>query len=204
MEPPTNPIAAAKQEPLSVEETDQLVNAAESVPENLVIFTLLDTGLRVAEFAGLTKDSILWQERRATYIAEEGQRLFYYRQMMTARDLAGLREVAREIEDRYGRAPAPVKTALGVMECRLRSKAAGIRQIGCSDEEIFLEFAGEDGPSPRLFSVLNEKNPGARLSHERYFRPYQGDSLAACPKLLHRIGKELTDMAKELESLEAT
>ena len=40
-----------KREPLSNEEADRLANAAESFQEKLVIFTLLDTGLRVAELA---------------------------------------------------------------------------------------------------------------------------------------------------------
>ncbi|MCH8978368.1 MAG: transcription-repair coupling factor [Armatimonadetes bacterium] len=140
----------------------------------------------------------------ATYIGEEGQRLFYYRQMMTARDLAGLREVFREIEDRYGRAPAPVKTAIGVMECRLRCEASGIGQIGCSEEELFVEFRESEAPSPRLFSVLNEKNSGARLSHERYFWPFHGDALAACRGLLDLVEAALAEMAKDLESLEAS
>lgn len=50
--------------PLSVEETNRFVNGACTFQEKLVIFTLLDTGLRVAELAGLTRGSILRQERR--------------------------------------------------------------------------------------------------------------------------------------------
>jgi len=53
-----------KLKPLSVEETNRVVNAACTFQEKLVIFTLLDTGLRVAELAELTRDNILWQERQ--------------------------------------------------------------------------------------------------------------------------------------------
>ena len=53
-----------KREPLSHEETDRLANAAESFFEELVIFMLLDTGLRVSELASLTKDNIQWQEQQ--------------------------------------------------------------------------------------------------------------------------------------------
>ena len=42
-----------KYEPLSNKETDQFANAAEAFKEKLVIFTLLDTGLRVVELSGL-------------------------------------------------------------------------------------------------------------------------------------------------------
>ena len=42
-----------KREPLSGEESDKLANAAESFQEKLIIFTLLDTGLRVSELSNL-------------------------------------------------------------------------------------------------------------------------------------------------------
>ena len=61
-----------KREPLSNEEADKLTNAAETFREKLVIFTLLDTGLRVAELANLTKDNIQLQERRLVVYGKGG------------------------------------------------------------------------------------------------------------------------------------
>ena len=61
-----------KREPLSIEETDNLANAAESFQEKLIIFTLLDTGLRVGELAGLTKDNLQWQEQRIVVFGKGG------------------------------------------------------------------------------------------------------------------------------------
>ncbi len=61
-----------KREPLSNEESDRLANAAEGFEEKLVIFTLLDTGLRVSELAGLKKDNIQWQERRLIIFGKGG------------------------------------------------------------------------------------------------------------------------------------
>jgi integrase/recombinase XerD len=61
-----------KREPLSNEETDKLANSADSFQEKLVIFTLLDAGLRVAELAGLKKDNIQWQERRLIIYGKGG------------------------------------------------------------------------------------------------------------------------------------
>jgi len=51
-------------EPLTREETDRLVNACMSFRESLVVWTLLDTGLRVSEFCNLHRKDILWQEDR--------------------------------------------------------------------------------------------------------------------------------------------
>ena len=53
-----------KREPLSDDEVNRLSNACETFDEKLIIWTLLDTGLRVSELANLKKDNILWQERR--------------------------------------------------------------------------------------------------------------------------------------------
>jgi len=54
-----------------MEEIDHLTNATESFQEKLLIFTLLDTGLRVAELAGLKKNNIQWQERRLIIFANK-------------------------------------------------------------------------------------------------------------------------------------
>src|SRR3990172_9173399 len=52
-----------KREPLSIEEADRLLNAAQTPEERLCIWGLLETGLRVAELAALTRDQIQWQQR---------------------------------------------------------------------------------------------------------------------------------------------
>jgi integrase/recombinase XerD len=50
-------------EPLRNEEADQLCQACETPQEKLIIWTLLDTGLRVSELCGLTPQHILWQQK---------------------------------------------------------------------------------------------------------------------------------------------
>jgi integrase/recombinase XerD len=49
-------------EPLNYEECDRIVNACKSFTEKLVLWVLLDTGLRVHEFCGLRRDQVHWQE----------------------------------------------------------------------------------------------------------------------------------------------
>ena len=51
-------------EPLNGEECDRLVNACESFREKLVIWSLLDTGLRVSEFCDLRRKDVQWQENQ--------------------------------------------------------------------------------------------------------------------------------------------
>lgn len=50
-------------EPLRSEEADLLCHACETVKEKMVVWTLIDTGLRVSELCALTPQNILWQQK---------------------------------------------------------------------------------------------------------------------------------------------
>ena len=49
-------------EPLTADESDRLSGACETTTERLVVWTLLDTGLRVGELCGLTPRNVLWHQ----------------------------------------------------------------------------------------------------------------------------------------------
>ncbi len=63
-----------KREPLTQAEATQLANCCESGEEKLAVWTLLDTGLRVEELAGLDKGSMDWQMHRLNIIGKGGKR----------------------------------------------------------------------------------------------------------------------------------
>jgi integrase/recombinase XerD len=50
-------------EPLQTEEVDRLCQACKTTQEKLIIWTLLDTGLRVSELCSLTPQQIEWQQK---------------------------------------------------------------------------------------------------------------------------------------------
>jgi integrase/recombinase XerD len=50
-------------EPLLAEEADRLSNACETTQDKLIVWTLLDTGLRVSELCSLTPSNIQWQQK---------------------------------------------------------------------------------------------------------------------------------------------
>jgi integrase/recombinase XerD len=60
-------------EPLTADESDRLCNACETPIERLVVWTLLDTGLRVSELCGLTSKNVLWQQRQLRVKVKGGQ-----------------------------------------------------------------------------------------------------------------------------------
>jgi len=51
-------------EPLSNDEATALEHTGETIKEKLLVWTLLDTGLRINELCLLTPKNIMWQERR--------------------------------------------------------------------------------------------------------------------------------------------
>ncbi len=61
-----------KREPLSDDEVDRLTNACDTFREKFVAWTLLDTGLRLSEFADLKKDNIQWRGRRLLIYGKGG------------------------------------------------------------------------------------------------------------------------------------
>ncbi len=61
-----------KRQPLDDDEVGRLTNACDTFREKFVVWTLLDTGLRLSEFADLNKDNIQWQERRLVIYGKGG------------------------------------------------------------------------------------------------------------------------------------
>jgi integrase/recombinase XerD len=51
-------------EPLRAEEADRLAAACKTAEEKLIVWTLLDTGLRVSELCALKPEHIQWQQRQ--------------------------------------------------------------------------------------------------------------------------------------------
>ena len=61
-----------KREPLSNDDANKLINACKTPREKIIVFTLLDTGMRVSELSNLTKENIQWQERRIVVYGKGG------------------------------------------------------------------------------------------------------------------------------------
>lgn len=61
-----------KREPLNTDETSALTSACRTPEEKLVVWSLLDTGLRVSELSDVSKDSIDYQNHRVTVMGKGG------------------------------------------------------------------------------------------------------------------------------------
>jgi integrase/recombinase XerD len=61
-----------KREPMTADEANRLASACNTHEERLIVWTLLDTGLRVAELANLKKDNLDWQGHRIMVYGKGG------------------------------------------------------------------------------------------------------------------------------------
>lgn len=61
-----------KREPLTQDEATRLANACQTHQERLVVWTLLDTDLRVAELAYLKRSNIDWRGHRLMIYGKGG------------------------------------------------------------------------------------------------------------------------------------
>lgn len=86
-----------KREPLSDDEVDKLIHTCESFREKLIVFSLLDTGVRVSELANLRRQDIQWQEKRLAVKGKGG----IYGKMTKLRVLPMTERVRTLIEHHY-------------------------------------------------------------------------------------------------------
>lgn len=94
-------------EPLTAEEADRLANACETPTEQLIIWTLLDTGLRVSELCALTTKDLLWQQRQLRVRGKGGP----YGQKSKVRVVPMSRRVRALLEHHFAlRKEFPVRT----------------------------------------------------------------------------------------------
>ena len=123
----------------------------------------------------------------ATYIRDQSQRLFYYQQMMSAREEGRLGEVQKEIEDRYGHPPDPVRKAFSIMHCRLLMRDIGIEKIDGKGGRLAVTFQDKSAIPPRVFSILGKRNRDCYITREHLIWPFHDDPLRAAERLLDQF-----------------
>jgi len=111
---------------LSEEEANRLSNACETAEEKLVIWTLLDTGLRVAEFCSVHRNMVDWQSHalrivgkgakpRVVPLSTRTQALFEHYLAQNDQIFMGIRKVQRIVKKVAVRAGIMRKTSPHVL-----------------------------------------------------------------------------------------
>lgn len=63
-----------KREPLTMEESERLINNCKTIEEKLIVIGLLETGMRIQELVSLKSDNFRWQERYITVNGKGGKK----------------------------------------------------------------------------------------------------------------------------------
>ncbi|MFQ5895641.1 MAG: transcription-repair coupling factor, partial [Nitrospinota bacterium] len=88
------------------------------------------------------------------YIPDTNQRLDVYRRAAAARSAQEAEELAREVEDRYGRAPEPVRRLFQAAEVRAMARAVGLKRLEVQGQGAVFEAAeGEYAVTPAFLEI---------------------------------------------------
>lgn len=136
-----------------------------------------------------------------SYIEDQGQRLYAYKRLMSCRTLEELAEVEDEIRDRYGALPPEVANALAVMRLRIEAGALSIDRVDGSGGRLAVTFREGAELSPRLFSILGQKNRSAYFTRGTYVWPFTGSPLRAAEACFRALREALDTLAAERAAL---
>ena len=138
----------------------------------------------------------------AGYILEQAQRLYYYQQMMSARSIERLSEVAGEIEDRYGHPPAPVKAAFEIMRLRVLGRDLDIEKIDGKGGRLAITFVNRQGVPPRAISIMGRRKREMYAARDQLIWPFEGDSIRAIEEFIRAYASALAQVEEERKELD--
>lgn len=121
------------------------------------------------------------------YVEDQAQRLYCYKQMMSARTHAELAIVEAGITDRYGRLPDETHRAFELMRLRMDAERLQIDKIDGQGGRLAVTFVEEVDLSPRVFTIMAKKVREAYLSRGQLIWPYTGAPIAACRRMMDTL-----------------
>jgi len=100
----------------------------------------------------------------AGYIAEENQRLRMYKRVAAVESQAQLEDVRKELEDRYGPAPAPVRYLLSAASLKLLCERVGVLAIDRKRDAATIKFTEQAQVDPERLASFVAQSRGAQFS----------------------------------------
>ena len=100
----------------------------------------------------------------ADYIAEENQRLRMYKRAAGVESESQLDDVRKELEDRYGPVPAPVRYLLAAAALKLLCERVGVLTIDRKRDSITIKFTEEASIEPEKLARFVAQTRGAQFS----------------------------------------
>jgi transcription-repair coupling factor (superfamily II helicase) len=100
----------------------------------------------------------------ADYIAEENQRLRMYKRAAGVESESQLEDVRKELEDRYGPVPAPVRYLLSAAALKLLCERVGVLTMDRKRDSITIKFTEEASVEPERLARFVAQTRGAQFS----------------------------------------
>jgi transcription-repair coupling factor (superfamily II helicase) len=98
------------------------------------------------------------------YIAEENQRLRMYKRAAGVESESQLEDVRKELEDRYGPIPAPVRYLLSAAALKLLSERVGVLTIDRKRDAVTIKFTEQAAVDPEPLARFVAGTKGAQFS----------------------------------------
>jgi len=101
------------------------------------------------------------------YVADENWRMMIYKKIARASDDRALEETAREIADRFGEPPEPVRRLVAYSRLRARAERLRVTSITRQAGQVHLRFAEDAAVDPERLLDFVRRTRGAKLSPGR-------------------------------------
>jgi transcription-repair coupling factor (superfamily II helicase) len=98
------------------------------------------------------------------YIAEENQRLRMYKRAAGVENEAELEDVRKELEDRYGPIPPPVRYLLGASALKLLCERVGVLNADRKRDTVTIKFAEQAAIDPERLARFVAQTKGAQFT----------------------------------------
>jgi transcription-repair coupling factor (superfamily II helicase) len=98
------------------------------------------------------------------YIGEENQRLRMYKRAAGVEDEAQLEDVRKELEDRYGPIPTPVKNLLAASRLKLLCEHTGVLNIDRKRDTVTIKFSEQAAVDPERLAKFVAQTRGAQFT----------------------------------------
>jgi len=98
------------------------------------------------------------------YIGEENQRLRMYKRAAGVESESQLEDVRKELEDRYGPIPAPVRYLLSAAALKLLCERVGVLAVDRKRDSVTIKFTEQARVDPERLARFVASSPGAQFS----------------------------------------
>ncbi len=90
----------------------------------------------------------------ASYIADDSQRILFYKKMAAVRQNKDVEEIERELRDRFGPLPEVVQNALWLLRLRLQAARIGVAEVKADKKWANIRFASHVRLTPQAVRAL--------------------------------------------------